>query len=185
MLGFKWKEETMRLIRQASSFLLMVGILFMGSTASSDEPKTLLVHLKTGLKHGDAQICVAYNTIWAALEDGLDVNVVIDADAVNIYRIGWFGKDRIENDKLPDSMRRDLARQLKVPQEKIPNRYGDYLVMLRDKGAEFYINEEMLITAGISKEPGDLERISAKFFKPVSLSEMLRLRLEADTYLVY
>ena len=57
--------------------------------------------------------------------------------------------------------------------------------MLHDKRAEFYINEEMLITAGISTGPGDLSKISVKFFKMVSLPEMLRIRLESDAYLIY
>jgi hypothetical protein len=152
---------------------------------NADEQKTLLIHLKTGLKHDPSQICVAYNAIWAALEEGLDVNVLIDADAVYTYKTGWFGKDRIENDKLPENMRQTLSRQFNVSLEKVPHAYGEYLEMLRNKGAEFYINEEMLITAAISKSPGDLERISAKFFKPVSLLDMIRLRLEADAYLVY
>jgi len=164
---------------------LAFSLLFMSSTAIADEPKTVLIHIKTGLKHGGAQICVAYNTIWAALEEGLDVNVLIDADAVNIYKVGWFGKDGIENDKLPGNMRETLARQLNVPLEKVPYRYGEYLAMLREKGAEFYVNEEMLITAGIAKGPGDLDQLSAKFFKPVSLPDMIQLRLEADVYLVY
>jgi hypothetical protein len=43
------------------------------------------VHLKTSLKHDDAQICVAYNAIWAALEEGLEVNVLVDADAYFVY----------------------------------------------------------------------------------------------------
>ncbi len=175
----------MRIIRYAGSFFLTVGILLITSMANADEQKTLLVHLKSGLKHDAVQICVAYNAIWAALEEGLDVNVLIDADAVKIYKIGWFGKDRIENDKLPEKMRQTLARQFNVPLEKVPHMYGEYLAMLRDKGAEFYINEEMLITARISKGPGDLGRISAKFIKPVSLPDMIRLRLEADAYLVY
>jgi hypothetical protein len=175
----------MRWIRYASGFSLTVAILLMTSMVNADEQKTLLVHLKTGLKHGGAQICVAYNAIWAALEEGLDVNVLIDADAVKTYKIGWFGKDSIENDKLPENMRQTLARQFDVPLEKVPHLYGEYLAMLRDKGAEFYINEEMLVTSGISKEPGDLKQVSAKFFKPVSLSDMIRLRLEADAYLVY
>ncbi len=175
----------MRFIRYAGSFFLIVSILLINSMANADEQNTLLVHLKSGLKHDAAQICVAYNAIWAALEEGLDVNVLIDADAVKIYKIGWFGKDGIENDKLPESMRQTLARQFNVPLEKVSHMYGEYLTMLRDKGAEFYINEEMLITAGISKGPGDLERISAKSFKPISLPDMIRLRLEADSYLVY
>lgn len=138
-------------------FLIMVSLILMSSAGFTGEPKTILIHLKTSLKHDDAQICVAYNAIWAALEEGLRVNVLIDADAVNTYKIGLFGKDDIENYKLPENMRQALAKQFNVPLEKVPTVYGEYLAMLKDKGAKFYINEEMLITAGIAKGPGDLE----------------------------
>jgi hypothetical protein len=175
----------MRVSAYIAGILLSGSVLMMGFTASAAEEPRLLVHLKTSLKHDDAQICVAYNAIWAALEEGLEVDVLIDADAVYTYRIGLFGHDGIETYKLPETMRQTLARDFKIPLEAIPRTYGHYLSMLRDKGAEFYINEEMLITAGISEGPGDLERISAKFLKPVTLPQLIRLRLSADAYLVY
>lgn len=113
------------------------------------------------------------------------MNVLIDADAVNTYKTGLFGKDDIEDYKLPENMRQTLARQFNVPLGKVPTVYGKYLTMPKDKGAKFYINEEMLITAGIAKGPGDLGKISAKFFKPVTMPELIRLRITADSYLVY
>lgn len=169
----------------AHVFLIIGGLMLMGDVGSAAEPKSLLIHLKTSLTHDDAQICVAYNAIWAALEEKHKVKVLIDADAVNTYKVGLFGKDDIEEYKLPEAMRQTLARQFNVPLEKVPKVYREYLTMLREKGAEFYINEEMLITAGIAKGPGDLARISAKFFKPVTMPELLRLRTAADFYLVY
>ena len=74
---------------------------------------------------------------------------------------------------------------MNVPPEKVPRVYGEYLTMLKEKGARFFVNEEMLITAGISKGPGDLSRISAKFLNPVTMPKLIRLRGEADFYLVY
>ncbi|MEW6681808.1 MAG: hypothetical protein AB1451_02660 [Nitrospirota bacterium] len=165
--------------------LITVSLMLISSVRAAAEPQTMLIHLKTSLKHDDAQICVAYNAIWAALEEGLKVNVLIDADAVNTYKIGWRGKDDIEAYKLPERMREVLARQFGVPLERVPRVYGEYLEMLNEKGAKFYIDEEMLITAGIAKQPGDLDRVSGKFFKPVTLPEMIRLRTSADSYLVY
>ena len=159
--------------------LLLVGV------ARADEPKTMLIHLKTSLKHDDAQICVAYNAMWAALREGLKVRVLVDADAVNTYKVGRRGKDALETYPLPERMRQVLARQFGVPLAQVPHRYGEYLKMLHEQGAEFYINEEMLITASIADGPGDLTRVSASFFKPVSLPEMIRLRMSADYYLVY
>lgn len=185
MRVFGTREGVMKITRFLGSLLLAGSILLLSGSVSAEETSTLLVHIKTSLQHNDAQICAAYNVIWAALEEGLDVNVLIDADAVNTFRIGWFGSDHIENRRLPENMRRTLSRQFDVPLDEVPRRYGEYLAMLRDKGAEFYINEEMLITAGIAKGAGDLDRISARFFKPVTLPELVRLRMEADAYLVY
>ena len=45
--------------------------------------------MKTSLKKDDGQICVAYNVMWAALREGYNVKVLVDADAVNIYKVGW------------------------------------------------------------------------------------------------
>ncbi|MBI3994802.1 MAG: hypothetical protein HY349_02365, partial [Nitrospirae bacterium] len=142
---------------------LTAFLVLSASFAPAAEPKTMLIHLKTSLKHDDAQICVAYNAVWAALQEGMKVNVLVDADAVNTYKIGWLGKDDIEAYPLPERMREVLARQFAVPLERVPRVYGEYLVMLKEQGAQFYIDEEMLITAGISKGPGDLSKISAKF----------------------
>ncbi len=47
----------------------------------------MLFHLKTRLKHNDAQLFVAYNEIWAALDAGLKINEFINADAVKTYKI--------------------------------------------------------------------------------------------------
>lgn len=165
--------------------VVALGTLMLTSGTHAADGNTLLVHLKTSLKRDDAQMCVAYNVIWAALEEGLKVRVLVDADAVNTYKVGYFGKDDIEGYKLPENLRTTLARQFKVPIEQIPKVYGEYLAMLHKKGAEFFVNEEMLITAGIAKGPGDLERLSAKFFKPLTVPEMVRLRMTADRYLVY
>ncbi|MBI3609393.1 MAG: hypothetical protein HY204_01665 [Nitrospirae bacterium] len=169
----------------AGMLLMITGLILSHSAVSATEPKTMLIHLKTSLKHDDAQICVAYNAIWAALEEGMKVDVLVDADAVNTYKIGWLGKDDIETYKLPERMREVLARQFTVPLERVPSVYGEYLVMLHEKGAQFYIDEEMLITAGISKGPGDLSKISAKFFTPVTLPQLIRLRTDAGFYLAY
>ncbi len=52
--------------------LLTTLLLALASTGLyAAEGKTMLFHLKTSLKHDDAQICVAYNVIWAALAEGL------------------------------------------------------------------------------------------------------------------
>lgn len=174
------------------SFKLMIGAVLLavllvlpGLVFAGVESKTMLVHLKTSLKRDDAQICVSYNVIWAALETGMKVNVLVDADAVNTFKVGWKGKGDIEGFKLPANLRDGLAKELEFPLESVPKNYGEYHQLLKDKGAEFYINGEMLVVAGISKQFGDLEKISGKFFQPVTLKEMMNLRTSADYFFVY
>lgn len=150
------------------------------------ESKTMLFHLKTSLKHDDAQICVAYNEIWAALAEGLKVKVLVDADAINTFKIGWRGEDDIEGYKIPENLRQVLAEQFTNNNlDDTPKSYGDFLNMLHDKGAEFYVNSSFLVVAKIEEQLGTVNNLSAKFFKPIGLKEMLRLRTGADYYMVY
>ena len=165
-------------------FLLFVFVSW-GPGVFAKEAPLILFHLKTSLDHDDAQICVAYNEIWAALEEGLQVRVLVDADAINTYKLGWRGKDAIQGYKLPERLRVGLATQFEVPLNKVPETYGVFLDMLHRKGAEFYINSAFLVLAKIEDQMGTVENISAKFFKPVTLREMLRLRTQADYYMVY
>ena len=128
---------------------------------------------------------MAYNEIWAALDEGLEVNVLVDAAATNTFKIGWLGKDDIEDYPLPERLRTGLATQFKIPLNQVPETYGIFLKMLHEKGAKFYINSAFLVLAKIEDQIGTVENISAKFFKPITLKEMLRLRMEADYYMVY
>jgi hypothetical protein len=68
-----------RLIYKQLTVVAVAIILGMGQTVEAEE--TFLLHLKTGLKKDDAQICVAYNVIWAGLEEGYKVKVLVDAGA--------------------------------------------------------------------------------------------------------
>ena len=165
--------------------LLLALLLSWSPTVIAQEAETILFHLKTGLKHDDAQICVAYNEIWAALDEGLKVTVLVDADAANTFKIGWRGKDAIQSYKLPQNLREGLATQFGVPVSQVPETYGIFLEMLNKKGAEFYINSAFLVVAGIEGQLGTVENISAKFFKPLTLKEMLKLRMQADYYMAY
>ncbi len=165
--------------------LSIVTLLFSTGGTYAAGGGTMLFHLKTGLKHDDAQICVAYNAIWAALEEGLTVKVLVDADATNTFKIGWRGKDDIEDYKIPENLRRALAEQFSTPLKEVPMTYGQFLNLLHDKGAEFYINSAFLVVAKIEDQLGTVDNISAKFFRPISLKEMIRLRTGADYYFVY
>ncbi len=170
-------------------FILLIALSFLFgipliSTAGEGQ-EIFLIHLKTSLKKDDAQICVAYNIMWAALEEGKTVKVLIDADAINTFKIGWKGKDDIEGYKIPENLRKALTGQFKVGLENVPKTYGDFLVMLKDKGVKFYINTGFLIVSKIGTPDNLLGKLSAKFFKPITLKEMVRLRTEAKYYMAY
>lgn len=173
-------------MKKLPGIVIMVLFLIAPLLSYAEEgTEVFLFHLKTSLKRDDAQICVAYNVIWAALEEGHSVKVLVDADAVNTFKIGWKGRDGIEGYRLPDNLREELALQFDVPKSSVPRTYGEYLLMLRNKGAEFYINRGMLLVSKIGTPENPLEKISAKFFRPVTLKEMARLRAGADHYMAY
>ena len=165
----------------AISFLFTIPLI---SIAGGDQ-EVFLVHLKTSLKKDDAQICVAYNIMWAALEQGKKVKVLVDADAINTYKMGWKGKDDIEGYKIPQNLRAALSTQFGVSMASVPGTYGDFLTMLKNRGVEFYINTGFLIVSKIGTPDDLLGKVSAKFFKPVTLKEMVKLRTEANYYMAY
>jgi hypothetical protein len=67
----------------------------------------------------------------------------------------------------------------------VPKTYGDFLMMLKDRGVEYYINTGFLIVSKIGTPDDPLKKISNKFFKPVTLKEMVKMRTEAKYYMVY
>ncbi len=169
--------------------ILTIAIIYLFaipfySMADTDK-EIFLIHLKTSLKKDDAQICVAYNIMWAALKEGYKVKVLVDADAINTYKVGWGGKDDIEEYKIPENLRKAISTQFGVKLENVPKTYGDFLVMLKDKGAEFYINTGFLIVSKIGTTDNPLGKVSAKFFKPITLKEMVKLRALAKYYMAY
>lgn len=174
-------------MKRIKKALVLIGIVLLipVSSLAEESQETFLVHLKTSLDRDDAQICVAYNMIWAALDEGFKVKVLIDADAINTYKVGWFGKDDIEKYTLPERLRKSLSEQFKVPLNSVPETYGKFLEMLHKKGAEFYINTAFLVLAKVESQMGTVENISAKFFKPVTIKEMIKLRADADHYMAY
>jgi len=168
-----------------SIFAVICVLSIPPSSLASKGEKTFMVHLKTGLKKDDAQICVAYNIMWAALESGYKVNVLVDADAINTYKVGWSGKDDIQGYKIPENLRQAMSKQFGVDLGKVPQTYGAFLNMLKEQGVKFYINTGYLIVSKIGTPGNPLKKVSAKFFKAVTLKEMVELRTTADYYMAY
>ncbi len=167
-------------------WILMIFASLISPLSAFGSGETILFHLKTSLDHDDAQLCVAYNVIMAALEEGMNVHVLIDAGAVNTYKKKWLSeKDDFQDFKLPERLRKRLSEEFKVSLAEVPKSYGEYLDMLHKKGAKFYINGEMLVVSKISESFGDMRQIPTKFFNPITVREMVKLRQRAKLYMVY
>ncbi len=165
---------------------IIIGLmLFLPIAVTAATSETFLVHLKTSLKQDDAQICVAYNIMLAAVEEGYNVKVLVDADAINTFKVGWRGKDDIEGYNIPETLRQAIAKQFDMPLAEVPETYGAFLIRLKEKGVLFYINTGFLMVSKIGTPDDPLNKISQKFFKPITLKEMVKLRAEADYYMVY
>lgn len=168
---------------------LMILITFFAMTGPgvghAEEARKILFHLKTGLEHDDAQLFAAYNMIWAALKDGLEVDVLIDTDAVSTYEAGWRGRNTIEGNSLPERLRESLSRQFDEPMANIPKTYRHYMLMLKERGVRFHINSTYLVTAKIEKNLGTSENITPAFIKPATLAEMMKMIRDADLYMAY
>ncbi|RMG73693.1 MAG: hypothetical protein D6710_02900, partial [Nitrospirae bacterium] len=107
-------------------FVFLISTAFTNTVFSQNRP-VFLVHLKTALSKDDAQLCVAYNVIWAALEKGYDVRVLVDASAIDTFKKGWLsGKDEISGYKIPENLREALSRQFNRPIEQVPKTYGEF-----------------------------------------------------------
>jgi len=164
---------------------IIIGLLLLPMAVTAAATETFLVHLKTSLKQDDAQICVAYNIMLAAVEEGYNVKVLVDADAINTFKVGWRGKDDIEGYKIPEILRQAIAKQFDIPFAEVPGTYGAFLIKLKEKGVQFYVNAGYLMVSKIGTPDDPLKKVSQKFFKPITLKEMVKLRAEADYYMAY
>lgn len=177
------------------SRLCLISILVIGATgfhpqttyaessADSSGRKHYLFHIKTSLKQDDAQICVAPNLAWAALEAGHRVTLLFDGSAVTSVRNKWrvWGPASTDMDRaaLPDREKQALAEQFHVAKDTIPDNYGDYLEFLKSKGAHLVINKTMTILYKI--DAGDIDPV----LTPISLGQMIEYMDTADVYVVY
>jgi hypothetical protein len=99
--------------------------------------------------------------------------------------MGWNGKDDIEGYKIPEHLRQALSKQFNVSLDTVPKTYGDFIVMLKERGVKYYVNTGFLIVSKIGSPDDPLEKVSNKFFKPVTLKEMVKMRIDAKYYMAY
>jgi len=161
---------------------LALGKDFSSSPKNVNGPKHFLFHVKTSLDEDDAQICVAPNVAWAALQKGHAVTLLFDGSAVTSVKKGsWFNADQTGMDKakLPEREREALAEQFNHPLDQVPHNYGEYLGFLKSKGAKLYINRTMMRLYKIDP------KIIDSNLEPITLPKMIELMEEADVYMVY
>ncbi len=159
------------------------GETFLGVSGSSSQGNpTFLFHVKTSLDEDDAQICVAPNVAWAALNKGFEVILLFDGSAVTSVKKGGFLKSAgtdMDRADLPERERKALSEQFNYPLEEIPHNYGEYLHFLKKLGVKLYINRTMMRLYKIEPEQIDTS------LEPVSLPEMIELMKNANFYVAY
>lgn len=163
---------------------LIIGLTLLAGPAfaGSGDGKTFLIHAKTSLKIDDAQICAVPNVAWTALSKGYEVTILFDASGVTaLQRGGLFGGDRTPLDKaaLPERERQSLVQQLGVPLESVPQDYGEYIRLLKQKGVHLFANRTMMLLYKIGED--EIE----KAVTPIGLTRMLELFENPDVYVAY
>lgn len=169
-------------MKKILSFVLVFILLFSVSFAQ----EKYIVHIKTDLSKDDAQICVAYNVILSALNKGYNVSAIIDASAVNTYKKKTFRDyDSLERYKIPERLRVELYNQFNLKKENVPKTYGEYLDLLIEKGANFYINSTMMVLAKVSEDFNDSNSLSNPNFKIITVDDIVDIVKDSDHYIVY
>lgn len=103
------------------------------------------------------------NDAWAALAEDRPVTIVFDGSAVTSVAKGygwrgWFGIDStaMERAELPERERGALAEQFGVTLDEVPQDYGAYLDLIKEKGAKISYNTTMALLYQI--DPADRRR---------------------------
>lgn len=85
---------------------------------------------------------------------------------------------------LPPKLKQILADQFGVPTQNLPATYYDYLKMLKDRGANIYVNAGMAHLVSLTDSLKGRERIT-KLAEPATFKKMIELREGAAIYYVY
>lgn len=149
--------------------------------APSLKGKKVLFHMKTGLDQDDSQLCVGFNIIFAAIEAGADVFVLFDAGAT----LDLTEKSHnLASTGVPLRLKKVIAAQMKFPLDRMPANYGEYLVLLHERGARVYANTAMNVVTGFAdkvlKPYPDYP-----FIKPATYAGVAELLASADKVFIY
>ena len=162
--------------------ILLVLLAVTGIAHGEASGKSFLIHAKTSLKIDDAQICAVPNVAWTALQKGYEVTILFDASGVTALKKGGaFGGDRTPLDKadLPERERKSLSTQLGLPLDQVPQNYGEYVRLLKEKGVRLLANSTMMLLYKIGAD--EIEQAVT----PIGLDEMVTLFEAADLYVAY
>lgn len=149
--------------------------------APSLKEKKLLFHMKTGLDQDDSQLCVGFNIIFAAIEAGAEVSVLFDAGAT----LDLTDKSHnLASTGVPLRLKKLIAAQMKLPLDRMPANYWEYLLLLHERGARVYANTAMNVVTGFAdkvlKPYPDYP-----FIKPATYAGVAELLASADKVFIY
>ena len=138
---------------------------------AAHQGKTVLVHMKGGLKPDDAQPCVAFNVALGLVKSGYKVTILIDAGANTDFLGETPEKTNWGKYQLPPAVIDALAAELDMPREKIPTNYMGLLKYISDEGASIYMNGTMNILLGKAKRVRE-GKLVPDYIKLASVPEM-------------
>lgn len=151
---------------------------------AAHQGKTILLHMKSGLKPDDTQPCVAFNMAAGLVRSGYKVSILIDARAAADFVAEDPSKSKWGGYKLPEAMKQALGAELNIPAEQMPSTYLDYLKWMSDQGAQVYMNATMNVLNKTATKLRTQPKVPP-FIKPLTFPEMAKLVAESDKYIAY
>lgn len=146
--------------------------------------KTVLVHMKSGLKPDDTQPCVAFNMAAGLVRSGYKVSILIDARANADFLADDPAKSKWGRYKLPESEKQALGAELNLAADQIPSTYFEYLKWIADQGANIYMNSTMNLLNGTATKLQTQPKVPS-FIKLLTMPEMAKLVAESEKYIAY
>lgn len=151
---------------------------------AAHQGKTVLVHMKSGLKPDDSQPCVAFNMAAGLVRSGYKVSILIDARANADFLANEPAESKWGKYKLPESEKQALAAELNVPADQMPSTYLDYLKWIAAQGASIYMNSTMNLLNGTATKLQTQPKVPS-FIKLLTMPEMAKLVAESEKYIAY
>lgn len=146
--------------------------------------KTVLLHMKSGLKPDDTQPCAAFNMAAALVRSGYKVSILIDARATADFLADNPANSKWGEYKLPEPMKEAVAAELNLSPDQLPSTYLEYLKWMADQGAGVYMNGTMNLLNGTATKIRTQPKVPS-FIKIITFPEMAKLLSESERYIAY